>query len=205
VCDGTNNCGDNSDESACPLTWDVVGDLPTGVTFANGYFTGTPTVQGDFPVVVSLTDANGCEAAHAYDLNILNANGSTCPYIYGPGSLTAGTVGTAYSFANTGWQQEWGTPTHYYLAGGALPPGVVLDDDGTLEGVPTVAGTYSFSLLEADATGCAGRSFTTNLVIAPMSCGAIDGGTCSPPTLTPSGYLPDATAGQTYSQSFTLT
>lgn len=34
------------------VTWSKSGDLPAGVTFTNGKFSGTPTVQGTFPVTV---------------------------------------------------------------------------------------------------------------------------------------------------------
>ena len=34
------------------VTWSKSGDLPSGVTFSNGVLSGTPTVQGSFPVTV---------------------------------------------------------------------------------------------------------------------------------------------------------
>lgn len=45
------------------VTWSLTGDLPTGVKFVNGTFSGTPTVLGVFPVTLSATDAAGGSAS----------------------------------------------------------------------------------------------------------------------------------------------
>jgi len=45
------------------VTWSLTGDLPEGVKFANGTFSGTPTVLGVFPVTLSATDAAGGSAS----------------------------------------------------------------------------------------------------------------------------------------------
>lgn len=45
------------------VTWSLTGDLPAGVKFANGTFSGTPTVLGVFPVTLSATDVAGGAAS----------------------------------------------------------------------------------------------------------------------------------------------
>jgi len=71
----------------------------------------------------------------------------------------AGKVGEAYLYefgAN-------GVPApEYVLAGGNLPPGLVLATSGKLEGIPTTAGEYKFKLR---ATNVAGSYTTPHLAI----------------------------------------
>jgi hypothetical protein len=43
-----------------PVTWSENGTLPAGLTFArNGTLSGTPTVMGSFPIMVTVTDSQG--------------------------------------------------------------------------------------------------------------------------------------------------
>ena len=42
------------------ITYSESGTLPTGMTFAAGVLSGTPTQAGSFPITVTATDANGC-------------------------------------------------------------------------------------------------------------------------------------------------
>ena len=57
-----------------PYTLTTNSTLPTGVTFTNGTLSGTPTVTGTFPIVVSATDFAGCTGTSTtYNLVI------TCP------------------------------------------------------------------------------------------------------------------------------
>jgi hypothetical protein len=65
------------------------------------------------------------------------------------GVPTSGQVGVPFSgsLAVSG-----GTaPYQFSLAGGALPDGVSLMSDGTLEGTPMVAGAFSFSIEVKDS------------------------------------------------------
>ncbi len=49
-----------------PLTVSFDGDVPDGMTFANGEISGTPTRSGTFTVSVTVTDVNGCTASRTY-------------------------------------------------------------------------------------------------------------------------------------------
>jgi hypothetical protein len=50
-------------------TFTETGALPTGITLAaSGLLSGTPTVQGSFPITVTATDANNCTGNQAYTL-----------------------------------------------------------------------------------------------------------------------------------------
>ncbi|WP_436496200.1 ExeM/NucH family extracellular endonuclease [Actinokineospora sp. HUAS TT18] len=64
------------------------------------------------------------------------------------GSPVAGTVGQPYSFGFT-----LSGPASVTLAAGSLPPGVFLDEDGTLTGTPTSAGSFAFTVRATSAYG----------------------------------------------------
>jgi hypothetical protein len=53
-----------------PVTMTLNGALPSGLTFANGVFAGTPAVRGAFSISVTATDANSCQASASYALAI---------------------------------------------------------------------------------------------------------------------------------------
>src|SRR4029079_1164333 len=94
------------------------GSLPAGMTLhADGTLDGTPTVTGNFPITVTVTDTNTCSATGAtYNLTI------GCPTITvtNPG-VTTGTVDAPFSqqFTQSG---ACGTAT-FSLNSGSAPPG----------------------------------------------------------------------------------
>lgn len=59
------------------------------------------------------------------------------------------------------------TPIHFILAGGALPPGLYLSDIGAnagqVDGIPTKAGTYEFTLIAAGPLSTDNRNFTIEI------------------------------------------
>lgn len=79
------------------------------------------------------------------------------------------TVGRQYSYellAN-------GQPTPQYLvAEGELPPGLILAADGTLEGTPTKAGEYKFSIRATNSAGTVTSPEIEITVSAPAAPGA---------------------------------
>ncbi len=142
-------------------TFTTASTLPTGLTLAtNGVLSGTPTQGGTFPIVVTVTDANGCTGTSAtYNLVI------TCPTITVNNPANAnGTAGTAFSetFTQTGGVGA-GTFT---LASGTLPTGLTLATDGTLSGTPTQTGSFPITVTATDANGCTGTGSTYTIVIA---------------------------------------
>ncbi|MEB2059960.1 autotransporter domain-containing protein, partial [Xanthomonas campestris pv. campestris] len=110
-------------------------------------------------------------------------------------SLPAGTAGQAY--AATIAPATGGTaPYSYALSAGVLPNGVVLDTaTGGLSGMPTLSGTFNFTLTVTDSTPSpaaqANQSYTLSIAGA---------------TLVPSQpTLPPAVRGTPYSQVLTAT
>jgi hypothetical protein len=51
-------------------TFALQGSLPAGLTFSGGTFSGTPTQDGQFPVVITATDESGCTASRNYTIQI---------------------------------------------------------------------------------------------------------------------------------------
>jgi len=132
----------------------TLGAPPTGLVLdgASGAITGTPTAAGTYTFTVTATDANGCTGSRAYTVVIV------CPTItVGPGALTNGTVGTAYSQTVLG---AGGGGTYLYArTGGTLPAGLSLDGaSGAITGTPTTADLYSFTITATDQYGCSGAT-----------------------------------------------
>ncbi|WP_162843852.1 putative Ig domain-containing protein, partial [Allorhizobium taibaishanense] len=107
------------------------------------------------------------------------------------GTLTAATVGTAYSQAITA---SGGTaPYSYAVTLGTLPAGLSLDTTtGAITGTPTTAGSFSFTITATDANSVNGAA-SYSLAVAEPSVTL---------TLSPSsGALAAGAVGTTYSQS----
>ncbi|MGH9764315.1 MAG: putative Ig domain-containing protein, partial [Blastocatellia bacterium] len=162
-----------------PYTLSEGGTLPAGITFSSGALSGTPTETGVFPITISATDSSGCSGETNYILAV-TCSGTTITF--NPGTVNAGTVGTAYtpvSFSPSG-----GTGSYTTFFAGTLPSGITFSG-GTLSGTPTQSGTFSFTLGASDANGCSG-SVDYTLTIA-----------CQTITVSP-GSLPSSPVGTPY-------
>ncbi len=143
-----------------PYTWLVIGGgLPPGVTLAaSGLLSGTPTSGGSFNFTVQATDSNHTTASAAFAVTIAPALAVSTP-----ASLSGGSVNTAYlqTLAATGGV----SPYTWTLTAGALPNGLNLAAAGTVDGIPTAAGTFMFTAKVTDSLGgTASRQFS--IVIA---------------------------------------
>jgi hypothetical protein len=167
-------------------TFTTSSTLPTGLTLAaNGTLSGTPTQGGAFPIVVTVTDSNGCTGTNsAYTLTI------TCPVITvtNPG-VSTGTAGTAFSqtFLQGGGQ---GTTT-FAVHTGTLPTGLSLSSAGVLSGTPTQTGSFPIVVRATDSNGCTGDGPTYTLVIACQTITVTNPGTAT------------GTVNAAFSQTFT--
>jgi VCBS repeat-containing protein len=169
------------------VTWSETGTLPAGITLnsATGVLSGTPTVQGSFPITVRATDTNTCFTDSAYTLTI------ACQTITvtNPG-VTTGTVSTAFSQSFT---QTGAHGTAVFTTSSTLPAGLTLAASGLLSGTPTQSGSFPINVTVTDANGCTGVNATYTLVIG---CQVI---TVTPPAVT------TGTTGSPFSQVFTQT
>jgi hypothetical protein len=154
---------------------------------ANGTLQGTPVTPGTYTFTVRATDANGCSGVREYTIIV------SCPVITlnpAAGALPGAVVNTPYSqsFTATGGIG----PYTFTKSGGTLPPRMILDANGTLQGTPVTPGTYTFTVRATDANGCSGVREYTIIVSCPVI------------TLNPAA-LPGAVVNTPYSQSFTAT
>ena len=78
-------------------------------------------------------------------------------------SLDGGAVGTAYSSVTL---SATGSPTSWAWSAAAdsnTPPGLTLNNDGTITGTPTAAGTYSFTVTATNDYGSDSKEFTLTI------------------------------------------
>jgi len=140
-------------------TFTTASTLPTGLTLSTtGVLSGTPTQSGTFPIVVTVTDSNGCTGTGAtYTLTI---NCQTIS-VTNPG-VTTGTVGAPFSqtFTQTG---AHGGAT--FTTASTLPSGLTLSTAGVLSGTPTQSGSFPIVVTVTDANGCTGTGATYTLTI----------------------------------------
>ncbi len=163
------------------------GSLPPGVVMSSdGSFLGTPSLAGSFTFGIVVNDGAGRSAGQLYTVTISQPS---IPLSITTESVPSGVIGQSYaaSFGATG-----GRAPYAFSLAGDLPPGVVFTSNAGLVGTPTAAGTFRFTVSVTDALSArASRAFSITIV------GLVEITTTSP--------LPDATAGQPFSQTFAAT
>jgi hypothetical protein len=161
--------------------------LPAGLSLTPaGTLSGTPSVAGSFPVVVTASELAGAiTVAQDYLLTILS------PVSLSPNSMPAAAVGTAYAQALVAVGGI--APYTYSVTAGTLPAGLSLNSaTGQLSGLPTATGLAAFTATAKDVGGfTASRSYTLPVVSTLVSI--------SPST------LPLARYGQAFSQPLSAT
>jgi large repetitive protein len=168
-----------------------VGALPSGLLLSpSGALTGTATQIGTFSFSVTATDANSQTGIRAYTVTVGAPTLAMTP--------AAGTLSLPYGSAYTQAFTASGSPGPYsYVLTGSLPTGVTFSG-GTLSGTPTSTGSFPVTVTATDTvltgTGApfsVAQNYTLDVpaptfVIAPTT-------------------LPDAVAGDAFSQQFTVT
>ena len=150
--DGTlNNAYANYQFSATngPITSYQVssGALPTGLSLSSaGALTGTPSATGTYTFGVTATSAAGTGTATSFTI-VIGATGTSVISTVTPG---AGLKNAFYTYILAGSAN----PTSYTVASGTLPPGLSYDSGlSRIDGTPTTAGTYPFTLAAVNSTG----------------------------------------------------
>ena len=128
------------------------GTLPSGLTLntSSGVLAGTANVNGSFPITITVTDSSSGVGApfHTSHSYILNVGAPTITLT--PNTLSGAKVNVAYSQQ---MHAAGGTaPYTYSVSSGSLPTGLILNSStGVLNGTPTAAGAFNFTLQVADA------------------------------------------------------
>jgi hypothetical protein len=130
------------------------GGLPSGMMFSNGTLSGTPTLTGSYPIIITATDSQGDTGSENLILTI------NCPTItVGPNALANGMVGAAYpavTFTETG-----GVGGITFSATG-LPTGIGMTfAAGILSGTPTAAESFPITVTATDSNSCIGNIIDT--------------------------------------------
>lgn len=143
-----------------PYMYSATG-LPPGLTLSmDGKLTGTPTQQGTFIIVITVKDANGCTAEFRREIVVKCRELSIKPDF-----LPAGYVGTAYPKQT--FTTDSNCPPVTYTVSGTLPPGLSFAN-GMLQGTPTTAGSFMFTVAAVDACGCpGGKTYTVVIKDCP--------------------------------------
>ena len=163
----------------------ILGALPTGLTLnpATGVVAGIPTAAGTFTFTVQATDSAvpvHCLGTRIYTIVI---NTAVCgPITLAPLTLPAGLPGTAYTQTITAAGGV--APYVYNVSFGSPPPGLTLSAAGVLSGIPTAAGSYTFTVTATDSAvpPCSGAQIYA-LIINNFPC---------PPITIPSNMLPSS-------------
>ncbi|HTB11342.1 MAG TPA: putative Ig domain-containing protein [Bryobacteraceae bacterium] len=174
-----------------PYRWTITtGTLPAGLALDGvfGRISGTPTANGKSSFTLMVTDNQGNTATA--NLSITIGAGATITIT--PTTLTAGTVGTAYTAA---FSASGGTaPYTWAVTTGTLPAGLALNSStGAVTGTPTTAGNYSFSVTATDSTQATGQAAISLTISAT-----------APLTITTSS-LPNGTVGTAYTGALAAT
>ena len=138
------------------------GNLPTGLSISGTTIYGTPTTdnQSCQITVTAFNDYEPGGVSRTYTLRV-----SMAARINTLSPLPNGIVGTSYLFSLSAYGY---LPITWEHLGGDLPPGISMGANGTLFGVPTAAGTYSFSVQAANEYGSEIRLYTLTVYQLPV-------------------------------------
>jgi hypothetical protein len=148
-----------------PYVFETAAGLPPGLGLdPSGLLSGTPTEAGIFSLVVTASDAGGCEGTRHYDLGV------SCPLMgMSPGGLPIGAVGQPFGHTLTATGGI--APYQFLVDAGVLPPGIHLSVDGVLSGTLDAPGDYRFTVRATDVGGCAHLQSYTVSVGWPLTVG----------------------------------
>ena len=137
-----------------PDSWTCTGDLPAGITFSNGVFSGTPTEAGTFKITVTASNGGG-DSEKVYTLVI-----AADPPKVTTSSLPGGTVGQAYSAK----LEATGTPPIKWSWSG-YPTGLTLSKDtGEISGIPTRAGTFKITVTAENSAKITTKKYKVDII-----------------------------------------
>ncbi len=142
--------------------------LPAGMRISgSGQISGSASRQGNFTIAAQAIDAQGFRATKSLTLTVTAPGPLAVP----SATLPAGGVGTPYSHALIA---NGGAPPYTWsLTAGTLPAGLNLLGVGTITGVPTAPGVFSFTATATDSTGgTANGTFSLTVTPQPLTINA---------------------------------
>ena len=141
------------------------GSIPTGMTFiaGTGVLNGTPTAAGTFNFTITATDTIGATGSAAYAVVVNPA------VTVSPATLPNWTINkSGYSQTITS-SNGTGAKT-FSITAGSIPAGMTFTaGTGVLDGTPTTAGTFNFTLTTTDSVGATGSTAYTIVINPPVA------------------------------------
>ena len=132
-------------DGTAPITFSIIGSLPPGLSLNafTGEISGIPTLEGIYLYTIRATDAAGDTEDRLY-AHTINAKLK----LYPP-TLKNGAKNKVYSQIFTA---SGGTGTKTYtVASGTLPPGYVLQTNGSMTGICVTTGEWTFTIEVTDS------------------------------------------------------
>lgn len=153
-----------ADGGAPPYTWTLFsGTLPPGIALsaATGALSGVPTAAGQYSFCARVSDDLNATATRPLTITVFGGGGVTITTT----SMADARAGRRY--VKTLHATGGTTPYTWSVVAGALPPGLALaTTTGQVSGTPTAAGTYTFTVQVADATGLLDTQALSIVVVA---------------------------------------
>jgi len=145
-----------------PYTFSVTsGVVPNGLTITSSgqtaSLTGTPTTSGTSNFTLHVTDAANKTGDALVQIQVFPT------LTLAAGAVKNGEVGAAFADVVTPTGGP-GTGLTFSLASGTLPGGITLGSNGTLTGIPTSSGAFSFGVKVVDLLGGSSTATFTSQV-----------------------------------------
>ncbi len=178
-----------------PVTWAETGALPPGLSLSTiGILSGTPTTPGTYSFKVTAVDASNPPLTSSLPVSILVKDSPIVVSTAPPppaGALTYPYAGYTFTVASGGTP-----PFTWAVTKGTPPPGMTVGSDGSLTGMPTTAGPFSFTVTATDSapTPETGSQPFTVVVNTP-----------GPPVINRMPAPPAGVANNSYAFTFTAT
>ncbi|MCA1326899.1 putative Ig domain-containing protein [Herbaspirillum sp. alder98] len=140
---------------AGPYTYSVSGTLPNGVSLnsVSGGLSGTPTQAGSYPITISATDSSTGTAVTGARSYTLDVSAPTITVSAVAATFQRG-VPVSQQYSASGGSGSY----TYSVSTGTVPTGLTLaPSTGVLSGIPTVAGTYFFTVRATDGNNFTGQ------------------------------------------------
>jgi hypothetical protein len=144
-----------------PYLWALAqGSLPSGLSLlTGGVIAGTPKASGNSTFSIQVTDNVGATVIKQFSLTIAAGLAITSAV------LPQGTLGQAYgpfTLAAVGGSQ----PYTWSVSAGSMATGLSLSSSGVINGTPTKAGAFNFTVQVKDSNGSAATlAFTISVVL----------------------------------------
>ncbi|MDD2272161.1 MAG: Ig-like domain-containing protein [Desulfuromonadaceae bacterium] len=147
-----------------PYAWSITsGYLPSGLTLnsSTGVISGTPLTTGTRSFTVKVLDPGQATASKSLSISIY------AKPVVSVTSLPTGNINSAYSGTLTASGGQ--SPYTWSISAGALPSGLMINPStGIISGIPTIAGTSSFTVQVKDANQTAAVKSLSITLYAPL-------------------------------------